>query len=250
MYGSAPIRSGPPTGTVAVRRRPKRVAGLSCFAIDELSALPRVRRTHSRLGAICRPRCAIASAHRSTPAVREQSGRSARGPGVAAERSSRAARTVRSVAHLSAAGQAATDRGTRLHGHAASEHGRSLGRGEHRGDQRIGPWIAVVVDVDRQRSTLEVPHDLRRLRGTACAIVANTGAPLPLTAPLLARADTQHATTTAVGATGPATIRSSRPQRPATTRSRQETSVQPRNHGPGLRITRAYRSNSARVAAG
>ena len=65
--------------------------------------------------------------------------------------------------------------------------------------------------------------------------------PLPLTAPLLARADTQHATTTAVGATGPATIRSSRPQRPATTRSRQETSVQPRNHGPGLRITRGYR---------
>ena len=68
-----------------------------------------------------------------------------------------------------------------------------------------------------------------------------TGVLRPLTARLMSRADTQHATTTTVDATGPATIRSSRPQRPATTRTRQETSVQPRNHGPGLRITRAYR---------
>jgi hypothetical protein len=132
-------------------------------------------------------------------------------------------------------------------GHAASGHGRSLGRGAHRSNQRIGPWI-VVVGVDRQRSTVEVPHDLRR-RGNRMRDHRQTGALLPLTARLMSRADTQHATTSAVGATGPATIRSSRPQRPATTRSRQETSVQPRNHGPGLRITRGYRSYSARAGS-
>src|SRR6266496_4973110 len=109
------------------------------------------------------------------------------------------------------------------------------------------PWIVVDVEVDLQWSTVEVPHDLRRLRGNRIRDRRHTGALLPLTARLMSRADTQHATTTAVGATGPATIRSSRPPRPATTRSRQETSVQPRNHGPGLRITRAYRDYSARV---
>ena len=40
------------------------------------------------------------------------------------------------------------------------------------------------------------------------------------------------------------------PTAASTTRSRQETSVQPRNHGPGLRITQAYRGNSARVGVG
>jgi hypothetical protein len=167
------------------------------------------------------------------------------GPGEIGERRG----TVRSVAQLSAAAHAATDRGTRLHGHAASG-GRSLGRGEHRRDQPWD-WIVVVdeVDVDRQGSNIEVP--------TTCVDCGNPHprssthwSPLPLTARLRSRADTQHATTTAVGATGPATIRSSRPQRPATARSRQETSVQPRNHGPGLRITRAYRGNGARVGCG
>ena len=113
-----------------------------------------------------------------------------------------------------------------------------------------GTRIVVVVDVDRPWSTVAVPHDMPRLRGTRMRDRRQTGCLLPLTAPLLARADTQHATTTAVDATGPATIRSSRPPRQATNRSRQETSVQPRNHGPGLRITRGYRSYSARVAIG
>ncbi len=108
-------------------------------------------------------------------------------------------------------------------------------------------WIVVVVDVDRQWPTVEVPHDLRRLRGNRMRDRRHIGALLPLTARLMSRADTQHATTSAVGATGAATIRSSRPPRPATTRSRQETSVQPRNHGPGLRIPRPYRDYSARV---
>ena len=113
------------------------------------------------------------------------------------------------------------------------------------------PWIPVVEEeVDRQRSNVKVPHDLRRLRETACASVDKLEPPPPLTAHLTSRPDTQHATTTAVRATGPATIRSSRPPRPATTRTRQETSVQPRNHGPGLRITQAYRGNSARVGDG
>jgi hypothetical protein len=71
---------------------------------------------------------------------------------------------------------------------------------------------------------------------------------LPLTARLMFGADTQHAATTAVGATGPATIGPSRRPRPATTRSAQETAVQPRNHGPALRITRAYRGNRTRRA--
>src|SRR6266545_2171996 len=109
----------------------------------------------------------------------------------------------------------------------------------------MGPWIVVVVEPDMQWPTVEVPHDLRRLRGNRMRERRHTGAPLPLTTRHMSRADTQHATTTAVRATGPATIRSSRPQRPATARSRQETSVQPRNHGPGLRITRAYRGNGA-----
>jgi hypothetical protein len=168
-----------------------------------------------------------------------------RGPGDVAERRG----TVRSVAQLSAAGHPAIDRGTRRHGHAASGRGRTLGRGAHRDDLHIGPWIVVVVDVDRQWLSVEVP--------TACVDCGNrvrdrrqAGAPLPLTARLLARADTQHAATSAVGATGPATIRSSRAPRQATTRSRQETSVQPRNHGPGLRITRGYRSYSAGVGVG
>ena len=113
-----------------------------------------------------------------------------------------------------------------------------------------GTRIAVLVDVDRPSSTVEVPHDMPRLRGNRMRDRRQTGCLLPLTARLRSRADTQHATTTAVDATGPATIRSSRPPRPATTRSRQETSVQPRNHGPGLRITRGYRSYSARVGDG
>jgi hypothetical protein len=168
------------------------------------------------------------------------------GPGDGGERRA----TVRSVAQLSAAGHAATDRGTRLHGHAASGHRRSLGRGEHRGDQRVGPWIVVVVEVDRQWSNVEVPPRHASTVETRVRDRRPIGAALPLTARLMSRADTQHATTNAVGATGPATIRSSRPQRPATTRSRQETSVQPHNHGPGLRITQAYRGNSARVGVG
>ena len=35
-----------------------------------------------------------------------------------------------------------------------------------------GTWIVVVVDVDRPWPIVEVPHDMRRLRETACAIVA------------------------------------------------------------------------------
>jgi hypothetical protein len=46
--------------------------------------------------------------------------------------------TVRSAAQLSAAGHPALDRGTRRHGHPASGSGRSLGGGEHRGEQQ--PW--------------------------------------------------------------------------------------------------------------
>jgi hypothetical protein len=115
-------------------------------------------------------------------------------------------------------------------GHAASGHGRSLGQ------------VSLVVTSHGDpgsRSSSTVENRMRDRR--------HTGAPLPLTAPLMSRADTQHATTTADGATRAATIRSSRPQRPATTRSRQETPVQPRNHGPGLRITQAYRSYGAPV---
>jgi hypothetical protein len=58
---------------------------------------------------------------------------------------------------LSAAGHAATDRGTRLHGHAAPGRGRSLGRGEHRGGQRMGSWIVVVVEVARSGPTSRSP---------------------------------------------------------------------------------------------
>jgi hypothetical protein len=170
-------------------------------------------------GAICRSRCAIASACRCTPAAREQSGRSARvlrcgragvdrraapswacvpqpawtgwavgGPGEVGQRRG----TVRSVAQLSAAAHAATDRGTRLHGHAASGHGRSLGRGEHRGDQRLGPWIVVVVDVDRQRPNCRAPPRPASTVGNHVRDPRQAGAPLPPTARLMSRADTQQ----------------------------------------------------------
>src|SRR6266542_3278231 len=92
----------------------------------------------------------------------------------------------------------------------------------------MGPWIAVVVDCGK-------PHPRSSANWSPTAADRSPH--------VLRRHAAGH--NSAVGATGPATIRSSRPQRPATARSRQETSVQPRNHGPGLRITRAYRGNGA-----
>ncbi len=74
-----------------------------------------------------------------------------------------------------------------------------------RGRRRRGPAVAHRRGPPRPASTVE-----NRLRDRR-----HTGALLPLTARLMSRADTQHATTTAVRTTGPATIRSSRPPRPA-----------------------------------
>ncbi len=158
--------------------------------------------------------------------------------------------TVRSVAALTAAGHAATDRGARL------QVTLRLDVDDRSAEVSIvvtshGTWIVVVVEVDRQWSNVEVP--------TACVDCGNRmREPRHIGAPTAADRSPQVPRRHAAGHNQRGWRHRHRYDQiqPPTAASNgqipcmQETSVQPRNHGPGLRITRAYRGNTAGVGVG